>query len=514
MTERLQGTVLYVDDDAANRHAFVWLFRRAGFDVKEAATGGDALRLLAEKPDLVVLDVNLPDIDGFEVCRRIKAHPATTAIPVLHLSAVHVQPEDKRHGLAEGADVYLTKPVDPQDLLAQARALVRIHRVEERARAAARQWQTTFDALDDGVCLLDRQGRVVRGNRALLRLVGKSLGQVLGRPCHELTPVAPGRGEAPALRRMLATRSRQAAEFVLAGRWLRAVAEPLLGPDGGLAGAVYILSDVTERKGLEGRLRQGEKLAAAGRLAAEVAHDINNLVTAVTGNVALLLAAAPDQAPDRAALRAVDQAAWRAAELARQLMKSARRGPAGLRPTDPRECLEEVADMLRRTLGPRIALEVRAGPGLWPVQADPGQVSRALMNLCANARDAMPQGGHLLLEAENAVPDAGQARPHPAARPGEFVRLRVRDSGPGIPAEVLPRIFEPFFTTKEPQQGTGLGLAVVADIVGQHQGWVESSSAPNQGTCFDIYLPRAPGAVSACRGNTGTGPSEGGSARR
>src|SRR5262249_58233669 len=120
---RTQGTVLYVDDDEANRHALAFVFRQAGFEVKEAGTGGEALRLAAEKPDLVVLDVQLPDVNGFEVCRRIRAHPATTAIPVMHLSAVYVSPDDRTHALEEGADAYLAKPVEPREVVAHATAL-------------------------------------------------------------------------------------------------------------------------------------------------------------------------------------------------------------------------------------------------------------------------------------------------------------------------------------------------------------------------------------------------------
>src|SRR6516162_5229643 len=123
-------SILYVDDDADTRQAFGWLFRSAGFQVKEAATGSEALRLAEERPDLVVLDVNLPDINGFEVCRRIKAGPGTHSIPVLHLSAVFVRSEDRTHGLEEGADGYLIKPIDPEELLAHVRALLRIHRAE------------------------------------------------------------------------------------------------------------------------------------------------------------------------------------------------------------------------------------------------------------------------------------------------------------------------------------------------------------------------------------------------
>ena len=182
MTEERAPSILYVDDDPANRRAFSLVLRHAGFDTREAATGGDALRLAAERPDLIILDVNLPDIDGFEVCRRIKAHPATSSIPVLHMSAVYVRTEDKTHGLEGGADGYLTKPVEPAEVVATVHSLLRIHRAEEAARAAARQWQATFDAISDAVCLLDPRGAVAPlqpgGGRAVLsgRARGSSAG--------------------------------------------------------------------------------------------------------------------------------------------------------------------------------------------------------------------------------------------------------------------------------------------------------------------------------------------------
>src|SRR5262245_10090862 len=131
MATQTPVSILYVDDDEDNRQAFGWLFRSAGFEVKEASTGSEALRLAAEKPDLVILDVNLPDMNGFEVCRKIKMHPATASIPVLHLSAYFISSEDKTQGLEGGADGYLTKPVEPQELLAQVKALLRIRKAEE-----------------------------------------------------------------------------------------------------------------------------------------------------------------------------------------------------------------------------------------------------------------------------------------------------------------------------------------------------------------------------------------------
>jgi PAS domain S-box-containing protein len=509
MGKQHQGTVLYVDDDELNRTAFALVFRDAGFEVMEAATGCEALRLAAEKPDLIVLDVNLPDINGFEVCRHIKAHPATTFIPVMHMSGVYVRPEDRTHALEDGADVYLTKPVEPHELVAQARVLLRIHQAEERAAAAARQWQATFAAINDGVCLLDRQGRVQRCNAAAERILQRSAGEILGQHGDDLLLATAGPSESSVLGHMLKTRRREMAELAVGHRWLQAIADPMLAEDGSVAGAVYILSDVTERKRLEEQLRHSQKMEALGRLASGIAHDFNNLLTAVSGNASLLLAVTAEDDPDRELLRAIDQAAWRAAELTQQLLGFSRRAATRLQPTDPRACLAEVAAILRRTIARHITLEERSTPDVWMVRADPGQINQVLMNLCLNARDAMPEGGLLLLEAANAVLVEGQTPLSAEARPGEFVRLRVRDTGQGIPPEVLPHLFEPFFTTKEVGKGTGLGLATVYGIVGQHQGWVECTSAVNQGSCFDVYLPRYREGLDQGRGESTPPAGEG-----
>ena len=175
-------TILYVDDDRQNRETYGLIFRQAGFVVKEAATGDEALRLAAMNPDLVVMDVNLPDINGYEVCRRIKTHPATTSIPVLHLSTVFVHSQERTHSMEEGADAHLTMPVEPEELLAHVKALLRIRQVEDALRRAALQWQTTFDATSDAVCLLDRSGKVLRANKAMATLLGLPMSAILERP--------------------------------------------------------------------------------------------------------------------------------------------------------------------------------------------------------------------------------------------------------------------------------------------------------------------------------------------
>jgi len=486
MSDERTPSILYVDDDPANRRTFSMVLRHAGFDTREAATGGDALRLAAEQPDLILLDVNLPDIDGFEVCRRIKAHPATSSIPVLHMSAVYVRSEDRTHGLEGGADGYLTKPVEPAEVVATIHSLLRIHRAEEAARAAARQWQATFDAISDAICLLDERGGIRCCNRAAAELFRRPGAAVVGRGYEDLLREVFG----PTAAAACATPDEPGVEVHLGGRWFRVAAGPVRGERGEPAGGVRLLADVTPRRALEEQLRQAQKMDAVGRLAGGVAHDFNNLLTGVTGNLTMALEATTPDDPRREFLLGAEQAAWRAAELTQQLLGFSRQTRPRMGPVDMNACVREAVELMRRTLGPAVRIAAGCADGLGLVEADAGQLNQVLMNLCLNARDAMPDGGLLELETANVTVGGAEAQERPERRSGAFVRLRVRDEGHGIPLEIQSRIFDPFFTTKEVGKGTGLGLAVVFGIVKQHRGWIECSSAPDEGACFDVYLPR------------------------
>jgi PAS domain S-box-containing protein len=337
--------------------------------------------------------------------------------------------------------------------------------------------------------------RFERLNQAGEKLLGVRRDDVIGKSDHDLFP----KDEADFFVQTdrLVLRNKQLAdvaeESVRTGRGARILHTqkmPLLDPRGEPRHLLGISEDITDRKRLEDLLRQAQKMEAIGQLAGGVAHDFNNLLTVILGNLGLALSELPSNHPHRELLAAAEQAAHRGAELTRQLLGFSRRTLLHPEPVDLNASMDEAVRLLHRTIDPRITLEMRPAPGLWPVRADPGQMSQVLMNLCLNARDAMPDGGRLTLETANLTLDREAAGGHLEGRPGDFVRLRVSDTGRGIPVEARNHLFEPFFTTKERGKGTGLGLAMVFGIVQQHGGWIDWDSRIGEGTCFDVFLPR------------------------
>ena len=266
----------------------------------------------------------------------------------------------------------------------------------------------------------------------------------------------------------------------------RSVAESL--PAGGVRWN-GVMTDTTGRHRLEAQLRQAQKMETVGRLAGGVAHDFNNILTGVIGNLDLVELDPADPAGGRVA--AAQRAALRAADVTRKLLGFARQNQLLVAPVDVAGFAADVVEMARAAIDPRVRLRAAVPAGLPPVAADAGLLHQALLNLVLNARDALPHGGLVSVAAAAVTVTPAQAAGRPDARPGGFVVLSVTDDGCGMAADVRARVFEPFFTTKPVGQGTGLGLAMVHGIVQQHAGWVECESAPGRGTRFDLYLPQA-----------------------
>ena len=273
-----------------------------------------------------------------------------------------------------------------------------------------------------------------------------------------------------------------------------------------------IARDVTERMHLEDQLRNAQQLEAIGRLAGGVAHDFNNILSIIMGHGELLLAAAGEDERTRTGLEQIRRAADRAASLTQQLLAFSRKQVLQPRVLDLNEAVADVQKMLARVIGEDIELIASLHPSLLPVKADPGQVEQVLMNLAVNARDAMPQGGKLIMETSNVELEVEAAREVDVAE-GKYVRLTVSDTGHGMDAGVVSHVFEPFFTTKPMGKGTGLGLATVYGIVKQSGGAIQVRSEAGRGTLFSIYLPAgqdlprkaaAPRGVESVRGGTET----------
>lgn len=254
-------------------------------------------------------------------------------------------------------------------------------------------------------------------------------------------------------------------------------------------GVVFTSLDITERKRLEEQLRQAQKMEAVGQLAGGVAHDFNNLLQVILGYVDVLQSDLSREKANKDALEAVQQAAERAADLTRQLLAFSRRQVISPINMDLNDLVQGVLKMIRRVIGEHINLYFIPGVRLGSVFADKGQIEQALMNLCVNARDAMPTGGTLTIETENAVIEEDYCREHLWATEGRYVLLSITDTGHGMDEATKNQIFEPFFTTKEVGQGTGLGLATVHGIVKQHNGLIHVYSELGKGTAFKIYLP-------------------------
>ena len=268
-------------------------------------------------------------------------------------------------------------------------------------------------------------------------------------------------------------------------------ATPLFDAAGKNDGMVITVEDITERLMLEAQLRQSQKMESVGQLAAGVAHDINNILTVIQGHAGLLLNAIPPGADSIRSIKQISAASERAASFIRQLLTFSRKQIFRSKILDLNAVVQNMKGMLPRLIGEDITLETHCQPDLPCIQADTGMVEQIVMNLAANARDAMPKGGKLLITTSAAEIDAAYVRQHPEARVGWFVCLTVSDTGCGMEPKVLQRIFEPFFTTKEVGKGTGLGLATVYGVVKQHHGWIEVQSEVGVGTTFKILLPVA-----------------------
>jgi signal transduction histidine kinase len=371
-----QKCVLVVDDDPDILSARLALLQEAGFRVMGATTGRECLAAIhKEQPDLVLLDMNPPDISGLELCRRLKTDSATSGIPIVHLSGDRVSSEERAAELKMGADGYSARPLSDSEFIAKVRAALLLKRTEAELR------QVTME------------------------------------------------------------------------------------------------------------LRE-QRMASIGMLADGIAHDLNTVLAPMLMGIHLLRQKHKDNASDEL-LSTMEFSARRGAALVEHILSFANGAEGQRSMIQPRRLITEAFETVMETLPKTIAPEMDLELNLWNITSDPAELRTVLLNLCANARDAMPQGGQLILSAANTVLDEFSAWATPGASSGPHVVIQVRDTGAGMSKEILERIFDPFFTTRDFAKGAGLGLSTSLGIIRSHGGFIQVQSEPGKGSTFKVHLPAA-----------------------
>jgi PAS domain S-box-containing protein len=485
------GTILVVDDEPDILIALEDLFEN-DYRVLTASSPIQALDIIRQEPDIAIIisDQRMPEMQGDEFLAKARHETDADAILLTgyaDLKAV-IGAVNKGRIMA-----YVPKPWDPaalSNMVATAYQRRMLARKLDTERALLRG---LMESTGDLISFKDLDGRFVRLNASKARSLGCNSEDCLGRK--ERDYVSPERATMieEAERRAIAAR---APDDVIEERtspdgttqWVLINHIPILDEAGTVTNLATIERDITERKLMEMRLRQADKMQALGTLAGGVAHDFNNLLMAVLGSLDLASRRAPDDPRLTRLLQNATYAAERGASLTQRLLSFSRQRDLRLQAVDVNQVITGMNDLLTRTLGGVIRIERHLHDGLWTAMVDPDQLELAILNLCINARDAMTENGVLTLSTRNETVEEGRIT---ELSGGEYVVISVKDTGSGIPPEVLARVLEPFFTTKEVGKGTGLGLPMVYGLAQQSGGTVTIHSTIGAGTTVELYLSRA-----------------------
>ena len=390
----------------------------------------------------------------------------------------------------------------------------------EELRHSASVLQSTFNSMAEAVLVIDARGTVVLSNAAATRMLRYQQGMTVN-DLREMSIVYAADGATPVTTdglpaaRALRGEPFDGMELVVrpAGKaeavHLVISGAPLRDGSGAISGAALVYHDITAARETERQLQQSQKLDAIGKLTGGVAHDFNNMLTVITGTTETLVAGLADRPEYQSVARLIDDAAERCAELIQHLLAFARKQPLQPRNVEINSAVLDIVKLLRPALGEQIEIETILAQDAITSHIDPSQLANSVLNMAINARDAMPDGGKLLLETRNVVLDDAYAEANAEVRPGPYVMLAVSDSGTGMPVDVRDKVFEPFFTTKELGKGSGLGLSMVYGFVKQSGGHIKIYSEQGHGTTIRLYLPPAHGRAEAAAATTA--PVAGGS---
>lgn len=564
--------ILIAENEPTQAMKLQFILQQRGYSVSVATNGTQALYMVKEKhPTLVISDIMMPEMDGYDLCRAIRSAAELKDIYVILITS-QSDPMDVLRGLECGADTFITKPFEAKSLLMRVQNIIASrgtsvngksqptvdvtfgnekyaisstrqqvinfflstyesmieknaelaktrdeHRrlsttlekkVEERTQwlreemaerrkveEQIREQAALLDKAQDAIAVHDLEGNIVYWNKSAARLYGWNQEEVLGKNAGDTLykDVATSQSTNPlkvALEKgewsgELKQTTKDRKEIIVQSRWTL-----VHDNEGHPKSLLVISSDVTEKKKLESQVLRTQRMESIGTLAGGIAHDLNNVLSPIMLAVSLLERKMTDP-QGREMLKLVESSARRGGGLVKQVLTFARGFEGQRKLMAVSHIVKEMQTFAAQSFPKSIELRTNLAKELWSIHGDPTQVHQVLLNLCVNARDAMPNGGIVSVSAENITLDRNYAAMNPESKPGPYVVLKVKDTGTGIPADVLERIFEPFFTTKEVGKGTGIGLSTLHAIVKGHGGFVTVQTEVGKGTEFAAYLPAA-----------------------
>jgi len=536
--------ILVVDDHAENRYILEKLLTAYQVSVISAENGQSALqKAYADPPDLIISDILMPVMDGYSLCKIWKADERLKHIPFVFYTATYTEPQDEAFALKLGADLFIIKPQEPHIFI----ELLKKYIQEEHAAHVAdhqplgsemeffRQYnEILFSKLEKkvieleqvngrlnqeiaenkrvqekllsltqavegspvAIILIDRNGDIEYANPKFLQISGYADQEIIGRNVRLLKSTEIHSDIYRELWEAIQSDHVWQGELCNTGKggelfWVYLTVSPLKNAEGRISKFMAIMEDTSERRKLEAQLRQAQKLEGIGQLAGGVAHDFNNILTAIIGYAYLAYLNMPKDDPLRGHVKHILDYSEKAATITKSLLTFSRKQATVTSYFNLNDLISDFQKFLRRLLPENIEIQTQCSDRILPVLVDQVQIEQILMNLATNACDAMPRGGRLVIATHWIEIDEGFIKTHGYGKTGSYAEITVADTGTGMDLQTREKIFDPFFTTKEQGKGTGLGMAIVYGIVQKHNGCVMVESELGKGTLFRILLPIA-----------------------
>ena len=539
--------ILCVEDNNDSLELLKVFLEGSGYEVSTATNGIEALDAARKsRPDIIVSDIMMPEMDGFVLCRKIKGDKSLKDIPFIFYTATYLDPKDKELGLSLGASRYLEKPMELSELLkviddvmeevrssqmtgqdaprmseheidnVYQQALVRklekkIAELEEQYEISKQSQQmlrqsesrvrSLLNSTAEAIYGLDLKGNCTFCNPACIEMLGyEQEDDLIGQRMHDKIHHTRPDGEPYPAKECMIYKAFQEGERAHvddellwrkdgtsfpAEYWSHPVYQ-----DGKITGSVVTFLNITDRKTIEEQLRQSQKMEAIGKLTGGIAHDFNNLLTIARGNTTLLKDSVDENEEAREFIEEIEGAIDRGALLTDRLLAFSRQQALLPCPTEINGLILDLKSMLQRALGEAVELHICLRSETCKALIDPHQLENALINLAINARDAMPKGGGLTIETDNVVLNEDYIKQYEDLTPGDYIMIAVSDVGVGMTPEVQGKAFEPFFTTKGANEGSGLGLSMVYGFVKQSRGHIAIYSEEGHGTTVKLYIPQ------------------------